>query len=60
VCAAPVFNQAVDVVFVLFDDHAAAAPDGTIVDFTLFGPNGGETISPSSVASSRASYLRRS
>jgi len=44
------FNQAVDVVFVLFDDHAAAAPDGTIVDFTLFGPNGGETISPSSVA----------
>jgi hypothetical protein len=46
-------NQAVDVVFLVFDDRAAAAPDGTIVDFTLFGPNGGETISPSSAPTSK-------
>lgn len=40
------FAQAVDVVFVVLDDQGGAAADGTIVDFSLFGPNGGESISP--------------
>jgi hypothetical protein len=42
------FNQAVDAVFVVLDANGAAALDGTVVDFTLFGPNGGESVSPAS------------
>lgn len=34
------------VVFTVKDDHGNPAPDGTIVDFTLYGPKGGEYISP--------------
>ncbi|HEY2387131.1 MAG TPA: hypothetical protein VGK30_09230 [Candidatus Binatia bacterium] len=47
------FAQAVDVVFAVLDTHGGAAADGTIVDFNLFGPNGGETIAPTSVLSSK-------
>jgi len=39
-------NQAVDVIFALLGASGGAAVDGTIVDFTLFGPNGGEFASP--------------
>jgi hypothetical protein len=45
------FNQAVDVVFAVLDDRGGAAADGTIVDFSLFGPNGGESLSPASATS---------
>lgn len=45
------FQQAVDVVFAVLDDHGGAAADGTIVDFSLFGPNGGESIAPMFAAS---------
>ena len=45
------FSQAVDVVFAVLDNHGGAAVDGTVVDFNLFGPNGGETIAPTSVLS---------
>src|SRR6185503_19108988 len=44
-------NQAVDAVFLVLDAGGAAALDGTIIDFTLFGPNGGESVSPSSTTS---------
>ncbi len=47
------FAQAVDVVFAVLDNHGGAALDGTVVDFNLFGPNGGETIAPTSVLSSK-------
>jgi len=47
------FAQAVDVVFAVLDAQGGPAADGTIIDFTLFGPNGGESLSPSSVASSK-------
>lgn len=40
------FNQAVDVVFAVLDTGGAAALDNSVVDFRLFGPNGGESISP--------------
>lgn len=45
--------QAVDVVFVVLDEEGGPAADGTLVDFSLFGPNGGEFITPTSVASSK-------
>jgi hypothetical protein len=45
------FNQAVDVVFAVLDAGGVAALDNTAVDFRLFGPNGGETISPTSAVS---------
>lgn len=45
------FNQAVDVVFAVLDAGGVAALDNTAVDFRLFGPNGGETISPTSALS---------
>ncbi len=45
------FAQAVDVVFAVLDARGGAAVDGTIVDFNLFGPNGGESIAPTSTAS---------
>jgi hypothetical protein len=47
------FAQAVDVVFAVLDVHGGAAIDGTLVDFQLFGPNGGETIAPTTVASEK-------
>src|SRR6185369_4042816 len=47
------FAQAVDVVFAVLDARGGPAADGTIVDFSLFGPNGGESISPVSVATSQ-------
>ncbi len=46
-------RQSVDVVFAVFDANGSAAADGTIVDFSLFGPNGGEFITPTSVPSSK-------
>jgi hypothetical protein len=45
------FNQAVDVVFALLDAGGAAAIDGVQVDFSLFGPNGGESVSPPTAVS---------
>ena len=45
--------QAVDVVFVVLDQEGGPAADGTLVDFSLFGPNGGEFIAPTSVPSSK-------
>ena len=45
------FNQAVDVVFAVLDAGGVAALDDTVVDFRLFGPNGGETITPTSATS---------
>src|SRR6266481_994377 len=42
------FAQSVDVVFVVFDQFGGAAANGTIIDFNLFGPNGGEGIAPTS------------
>ncbi len=46
------FAQAVDVVFVVLDDRGGAAMDGTIIDLSLFGPNGGESIAPTTALSS--------
>src|SRR6185436_5669306 len=40
------FQQSVDVVFAILDERGGAATDGTVVDFSLFGPNGGEFIAP--------------
>jgi hypothetical protein len=40
------FAQAVDVVFAVLDANGGPAADGTVVVFTLFGPNGGESITP--------------
>ena len=34
------------VVFTVRDDHGNAAPDGTLVTFNLYGPKGGDYISP--------------
>src|SRR6266481_3661201 len=42
------FAQSVDVVFVVLDQFGGAAANGTIIDFNLFGPNGGEGIAPTS------------
>jgi hypothetical protein len=47
------FAQSVDVVFVVLDQFGGAAADGTIIDFNLFGPNGGEAIAPTSVPTNK-------
>ncbi len=43
--------QAVDVVFAVLGAEGGPALDGAVIDFSLFGPNGGEFISPTSVQS---------
>jgi hypothetical protein len=47
------FAQSVNVVFAVLDQFGGAASDDTIIDFSLFGPNGGESIAPTSTTSSK-------
>jgi len=44
-------NQSIEAVFLVLDAAGAAAVDGTIIDFSLFGPNGGEAVFPTSAPS---------